>query len=237
MTAREHNDTESDNSGVTDSEVDAQRLYNYLRRRDGGTLEGLAKRVGVTEDRLRSPLEDLEARGLINVRPRMHSVRIDVIEQDRNVATDGGLFEPPFAHGIDERGVSIDEDQLWNVLSNSRRRTLLQFLATIVDDGETYLEVRPVAIALAQFESGMPVGEVTDNHLSRMYVALTQQHLPELAELGLVEYYERPKKLAATKKTFVAAAIIHDVRERCRPGRGGDHAGDTINHTVAEGHR
>ena len=91
MTTRKTDDTESHNSGVRRSEIDAQTILDYVQERGGATLSGIAKRAGATEDAVRWHLVDLKADGLVQVRTGIHDVHIKPSAKAKTQAVaDGG---------------------------------------------------------------------------------------------------------------------------------------------------
>jgi hypothetical protein len=81
------------------------------------------------------------------------------------------------------RQSSLSEEQIYEVLSNSRRRGAFQQLAV---GGERTMSVRELSVRLATEESGQspPPRGLRES----VYSSLHQTHLPLLDELGVVSY-------------------------------------------------
>jgi predicted transcriptional regulator len=84
----------------------------------------------------------------------------------------------------DEAGDELSEDDLFEVLSNSRRRYALHALSS--NDEEW--EIGRLAEQVAAWENETAVEEVTRAERKSVYTALQQLHLPKMDELGFVEY-------------------------------------------------
>jgi len=229
MTANDRDDTASDNSGVTRDDLDAQTVLDYVRQKQNVTVDGLAKRAGVTKDELRWTLDELQQRGLITVEQGMRAVHVRPTDDvDDSVATDGGVFGKLVgAMSADQPSVDMVEQDLYECLADQRRRRLIRFLAGLYDgDGLTFIEVNTLAEALAGAENA---GDLVTDEVHRNYVSLVQVHLPLLDHYGLIEYYERPKKLRSTEDAVEVADLMATISELCdgekwydADGRGGE---------------
>ena len=78
----------------------------------------------------------------------------------------------------------VSRDDLFQVLSNSRRRYAVQLL----EYEEDTIELGSMATQIAAWENGHEVAEVTGTERKRVYTSLQQQHLPKMDELGIVEF-------------------------------------------------
>jgi len=84
----------------------------------------------------------------------------------------------------DEEGDELSEDDLFEILSNSRRRYALHALSS--NDEEW--EIGRLAEQVAAWENETAIEEVTRAERKSVYTALQQLHLPKMDELGFVEY-------------------------------------------------
>lgn len=84
----------------------------------------------------------------------------------------------------DEEGNDLSEDDLFEILSNSRRRYALHALSS--DDEEW--QIGNLAEQVAAWENGTEIAEVTRAERKSVYTALQQLHLPKMDEMGFVEY-------------------------------------------------
>lgn len=83
-------------------------------------------------------------------------------------------------HGED----GLSEDDLFEILSNSRRRYALHALSS--DGGEW--EIGYLAEQVAAWENETSIDEVTRAERKSVYTALQQLHLPKMDDIGFVEY-------------------------------------------------
>lgn len=88
---------------------------------------------------------------------------------------DGGGSEPT---------IEISEDELFDVLSNQRRRFAVHLLKR---EGES-LEIGDMAEQIAAWENGIETAEITGSDRKRVYTALQQSHLPKMDRVGVIEF-------------------------------------------------
>jgi len=79
---------------------------------------------------------------------------------------------------------TLTPDDIFEILSNHRRRLVLYYLRK--HDGET--EVKELAREIAAIENDIPVEELTSQQRKRVYVSLYQTHLPKMAQMQTIEY-------------------------------------------------
>jgi hypothetical protein len=95
----------------------------------------------------------------------------------------------------------ITKDEVFEVLSSSRRRLILYHLHR--RGGRAVL--RDLARDTAEAESD---GEVDDDVVKRFYISLYQTHVPKLEEVGLVEYDSDSKTVSLTDRIEEVEAIL-----------------------------
>jgi DNA-binding transcriptional ArsR family regulator len=78
----------------------------------------------------------------------------------------------------------LSQDTLFSLLSNPRRRFILQYLNR-TDDG---IQLQDLAAEVAAWENETETDALTDKQQKRLYVSLYQTHIPKLEEAGIVEY-------------------------------------------------
>lgn len=78
----------------------------------------------------------------------------------------------------------IPTDEVFALLSNGRRRHVLQFLSE--NDGE--IKLRELATMIAAEENDLDPVEVTYTQRKRLYTSLYQSHLPRMERSGVIEY-------------------------------------------------
>ncbi|OYR41519.1 hypothetical protein DJ82_05040 [Halorubrum sp. Ib24] len=103
----------------------------------------------------------------------------------------------------------ITKDEVFEVLSSSRRRLILYHLHR--RGGEAVL--RDLASDTAEAESE---DEVDDDIVKRFYISLYQTHVPKLEEVGLVRYDSDTKTVSLTDRIEEVEAILETESE---PGR------------------
>lgn len=90
----------------------------------------------------------------------------------------------------------LTNDDIFDILSNSRRRRLLYYLEK--RDGSA--ELRELARLIATAESDSDTEEVPSDAIRRVYISLYQLHVPNLQEFGLVEYDEDTTLVSMTER-------------------------------------
>ena len=215
MTARKPTDAGSDNSGVSDDRIDRNKLLEIVRQRGGATIEGLAKRTGLPEREVRWMVIDLEEAQRIDVRQTFHAVHVEPIDEGDPIA-DGGVIQSLMnAVAGEQPTVDLTEAQFFDVICNERRRKLIRLFAGLFDEDElTFVKVGELAETLARAESNSD-GPITSQDRRRQYISLIQTHLPLLDEYGVIEYFERPKKLRVDADAVVIADVVDSISELC----------------------
>lgn len=82
----------------------------------------------------------------------------------------------------------VPEDELFEVLSNRRRRYAAHAL---MRENGSPTELGPLAEQIAAWEYGLDIQEVDSQVRKRVYTALQQSHLPKMDEVGVVEFDKR----------------------------------------------
>lgn len=104
------------------------------------------------------------------------------------------------------------DDDLFELLGNSRRRLLLYHL--IDRDGEASL--RDLSRDIVVHETGAPSGEVNDEKLTSVYVSLYQTHVPALEDCEVIEYDDDAGVVYLGERTGEILSLLRDPRERRR---------------------
>lgn len=85
----------------------------------------------------------------------------------------------------DEAG-GIDRGEIFEMLSNTRRRYVLHYLKQR-EPGQQ-VPLREVVDQVAAWEQETEIGQLDSAERKRVYTALKQTHLPRLDEFGIVDY-------------------------------------------------
>ena len=78
----------------------------------------------------------------------------------------------------------LSQDEAYDLLSSARRRFVISYLRS--QDGPVVLN--QLSQRLAAWENDVPVEELSDQQIKRIYVSLYQTHLPKLEDVGLIDY-------------------------------------------------
>jgi hypothetical protein len=86
--------------------------------------------------------------------------------------------------GRQREGDSLSEEEVFDLLSSSRRRRVLRHL---LRDHEP-VDLQRLADEVAAAENEKEVDQLTDRERKRVYVSLYQTHIPAMADAGVVDY-------------------------------------------------
>lgn len=86
-----------------------------------------------------------------------------------------------------DRGTDLSKDEIFDALSNHRRRYTLHYLRR--HDGTA--AIGGLSEAIAAWENDTSIENITSNERKRVYTALQQFHLPKMDRKGIVEYDQR----------------------------------------------
>ncbi|ARS90615.1 DUF7344 domain-containing protein [Natrarchaeobaculum aegyptiacum] len=101
---------------------------------------------------------------------------------------------------------TLTEDELFEMLSNQRRRYILQEL---IRRGES-IEIGELSQEIAAHEDGLAVEDVTSSDRKRVYTALHQSHLPKMDNAGVVDF-DRDRGTVEPTPTLEDVEIYMDV--------------------------
>lgn len=132
-----------------------------------------------------------------------------VLDSVRGLLPDNETTSTPATPNLD---VSLDE--LFDVLGNSRRRHIIQYLSERRGDAdEEAASKRELAGHIASIENKKPTGRLTAQERKRVYISLHQCHLDVLDDAGVVTYNEREGVVVTTTGTDVAATVLEDANK------------------------
>ena len=84
----------------------------------------------------------------------------------------------------DDETERLTKDDIYSMLSNRRRRLVLDYLRRTGEE----VSVRDLSDEVAALENGIDAKEVTYKQRKRVYTSLHQTHLPKLDDVGVVTY-------------------------------------------------
>lgn len=87
---------------------------------------------------------------------------------------------------------AVSTDDLFDVLSNARRRFVIACLAT----HSKPLAVADIATELTCWECKTPSDQIPEEHVQSRYVALYHVHVPKMADVGILEYNQERNTIA-----------------------------------------
>ncbi|SNZ18195.1 hypothetical protein SAMN06269185_3289 [Natronoarchaeum philippinense] len=107
--------------------------------------------------------------------------------------------------------IPMEPDDAFEAVANSRRRQTLLSL----DRAEGPVAAGDLAVEIAAIEQGIDPSHVTGEQRTRVYIALTQNHLDKLDELGAVNYNDRSKQVAPSDSTSSLAEHVRKLTTDC----------------------
>lgn len=114
----------------------------------------------------------------------------------------------------DTNQTTLGQDEAYELLSNARRRFVISYLRS--QDGRVPLN--ELSQSLAAWENDIPVDELGDQQIKRIYVSLYQTHLPKLEEAGLIEYDRENSTLEIRRRPTGSTSTFRQMARRGRTG-------------------
>jgi hypothetical protein len=87
--------------------------------------------------------------------------------------------------GIDNRSRELAYDDIFDILSNDRRRCIVHYLKKHDD---RRVDLRELVDYVAAWETDTPIDKLDGDKRKSVYAAIRQTHLPKMEETGIVEY-------------------------------------------------
>lgn len=91
----------------------------------------------------------------------------------------------PLTDSTADRGAEISRDEIFEVLSNARRRCIVHYLK---NHGERRVELCEIVDYVAAWEADTSIDKLDSDRRKSVYSAVRQTHLPKLEDAGLIEY-------------------------------------------------
>jgi hypothetical protein len=107
--------------------------------------------------------------------------------------------------------IPMEPDDAFTAVSNSRRRMVLLSLSRATDT----VAASDLAVEIAAREHGIEPRAVTGKDRTRIYIALTQTHLPTLDDFDAVDYDDRSKQVTAGPATEPLARVVREIQAAC----------------------
>lgn len=105
---------------------------------------------------------------------------------------------------------ALSRDEVYDILSNGRRRFVIYLLR---DEGEP-IPLSELSDRVAAWENDLPVDELTDQQIKRVYVSLYQTHIPKLEDSGIVEYDKDSGLVSLTSNVSSLDAYLPEEDQR-----------------------
>jgi hypothetical protein len=87
--------------------------------------------------------------------------------------------------GTDSGGRDLTRDDVFEILSNDRRRCIVHYLKKHDD---RRVDLRELVDYVAAWETDTDIDELDGDKRKSVYAAIRQTHLPKMEEVGIVEY-------------------------------------------------
>jgi hypothetical protein len=107
----------------------------------------------------------------------------------------------------------LSQDTLFSLLSNPRRRFVLQYLNRVKEP----VSLQDLTTEVAAWENETDPEELTDKQEKRIYVSLYQTHIPKLEEAGIVRHDEETGEILLTDKANDVSVYLNGQVQRTRP--------------------
>ncbi|MDX1746282.1 MAG: hypothetical protein R3324_10120, partial [Halobacteriales archaeon] len=114
---------------------------------------------------------------------------------------------------LSQEGDSLSEDEIFNLLSSSRRRSVLRRL--LREDEAVGLQ--QLADEIAAQENDKLVDELTDRERKRVYVSLYQTHVPAMADADVIDYEPESGSIVPRPKVTQLRGYLAPRRTRSQP--------------------
>lgn len=107
--------------------------------------------------------------------------------------------------------VPMEPNVAFDAIGNSRRRRVVLSLSR----ASKAVPTNELAVEIAAIENAIDPSKVGSDERTSVYIALTQQHLETLDEVGAVDYDDRSKTVTATDATEPLAEYIRRLQTAC----------------------
>jgi len=108
---------------------------------------------------------------------------------------------------------ALSRNEIFDLLSNSRRRYMLTYLANSPDA----VTLQDLARKIAARENNCPVEDVTQKQQKRVYVSLYQTHVARLSEAGVISYDDSSGHLTLQRRASEVTPYLEENGSGERP--------------------
>lgn len=114
----------------------------------------------------------------------------------------------------DDEATVPNQEEIFEVLSNERRRFVLEFLVASDDE---FVELRPLVTHVAARENDKAPAQLDTSDRKSVYVGLRQTHLPKMDEYNLIEYDKDRGSIRLRESAIQAQRYLEYVPDRDVP--------------------
>lgn len=108
---------------------------------------------------------------------------------------------------------SIETEEIFDLLSNHRRRFTLQYLRENGDESD----LRTLSEQIAAWENDVEPAHVTSKQRMRAYTALRQSHLPKMDRYGIIDFDSRSGTVGLTDSASALEDYLESVASNRTP--------------------
>lgn len=122
----------------------------------------------------------------------------------------GGV--PPTTELLSSPEPELAREDVFDVLSNARRRQILHYLKR--QDDRKRIDLRELVDHVAAWENDKAIEEVTAVERKRVYTALRQSHLPKMDQAGVIVYDNMRAEVELTEAAREAQLYLEYIPEQ-----------------------
>ena len=104
----------------------------------------------------------------------------------------------------------MDVDVPFEILAHRRRR----FIIVCLDEHGTPMPVSDLADEIATWERGAPLPEISADDVQSIYLSLYHNHIPKMADAGVVEYSQEQDAVHLYEEYRPLATLVEIERPR-----------------------
>ena len=125
-----------------------------------------------------------------------------------------GVSKPDAQSPTDLPTADLTPDDVHSLLSATRRRYVIQYVAHDLNHGDT-VELGDLAEYVAALEHNTVPADITSDERKTVYIALYQIHLPKLADAGIIEWNRRDGEIGRGHSVDGLATLIEKTELAC----------------------